>query len=51
MTDEQQVGSGRGEDLSLNFVRGRPEDGAPQAGREGRDQDGEEDDQEPARAG
>ena len=51
VTDEQEVGGGSGDDLTLDFIGGRPEDGAPQAGRERRDQDDEEDDQQPARAG
>jgi hypothetical protein len=45
VANEQKVGSGAGDDLALDFVRGRPQDGAPQAGREGPDQDDEEDDQ------
>ena len=50
MAHEEQIGSRTGEDLPLDFVGGRPEDGAPQAGREGSYQDDEEDDQQPARA-
>jgi len=45
VADQQQVGSGPGDDLSLDFVGGRPEDGAPEAGRKGDDQNDEEDDQ------
>jgi len=51
VADEQEVGGGVGDDLTLDFIGGRPEDCAPQAGRERRDQDDEEDDQQPARAG
>jgi hypothetical protein len=51
VADEEEFGSGAGDDLALNLVRGRPEDGPPQAGRERRDQQDEDDDQQPAGAG
>ena len=42
---------GTRDDLTTNFVRGRTHDGAPETGSEENDEDGEERDDEPARAG
>ncbi|OLC15896.1 MAG: hypothetical protein AUH29_06800 [Candidatus Rokubacteria bacterium 13_1_40CM_69_27] len=50
MADEDHIGGGTGDDFSPHLVGGRPDDGAPDAGGEDRQQGGEEHRQKPASA-
>jgi hypothetical protein len=50
VADEDEIGGGAGDELALNFVRGGPEDGSPQARREGDQQPDEQEREAPARS-
>lgn len=50
VADEDHVGRGAGDDFSSHLVGGRPDEGAPDAGGQGRQQGGEEHGQKPASA-